>query len=151
MYALKINVDLLPRKLVEARQFKVGVGRSGVVYDYLKEQGFANLREFNVVSRFLLMLNRGRIDLVAYNEFSFGFIAGQQGFNRSDYVAMFKLDTISTRSYIALSKQTNPKLAFRLKKAYQNIRNSGKYDEIMDRLKLHVNPMQSVRGSHSIE
>jgi len=141
LFGQKRYAEFLPKTLEGARHVKVAVGRGGVVYDYLKSQQFHNLIEVNSVHRYLTLLSHGRVDLVPYNELTFGIFAEKHGYHRDNYVAVLSLDEISTSTYFALSKRTSPELTLKLKAAYNTIRANGDYKKIMDQVKKFSVPM----------
>jgi len=115
LFGLKKYKDTLPKTLEAAREFRVSVGRAGVVHDFLERKKFTNLVEVNSISRYVHMLIRERVDLVPYNELMFGLFAERLGFKKERFVSSVKLEGISTSIYIVLSKKSKPELADKLK------------------------------------
>ena len=134
LYGLKKNQHLLPANLEDTRTYRIGVSRAGAEQAYLKQMGFQDLVEVKVLSRLFPMLSRERIDLVAYGNFAFELLTAKQQLRRDQFVAIVKLEHISTGLEFALSKQTKPALTNRLKQSYRQIKSSGRYEEIMQGL-----------------
>ena len=131
LYGLRKYKSKLPTSLEDAKEFRIGVHRGDVVYEYLLGKGFDNLKEVKDVEKNLFLLHRDRLDLVPFVDFALGITAIRKGYKVEDLVPMIDIRDIASVMSIALSKNTDPLLATKLVRAYKLIRETGRYDEIM--------------------
>ncbi|MBL4680448.1 MAG: transporter substrate-binding domain-containing protein [Pseudomonadales bacterium] len=130
LYGLKEKFTPIPKSIDEIKHLRVGISINSVAGNYLQVNGFTQL--YSVKStNYLKLLQRGRIDLFPFIDFSMVLIADREGYDRDKIVAVLKMSEISMPLSIAASKQTKPEIVSRLRKAYKNTIDSGTYDKIM--------------------
>lgn len=131
LFALDGKLQQLPATLDQARNYSIGLARRSAADDYLQSLGFTDIAYMGDASRAPLLLQRNRIDLAAFtlNE-SMGM---QERFDLQpgELIPVIKLEPLSTGTYFVVSKQTDPALVTRLKQAYQDLVDNGRYVQIM--------------------
>jgi len=134
MYGLQINADSLPKSLLEATDFRVGLVR-GYAHQYdLLELGFTRIVIANGPDQLIQMFKRNRVDILLFGDNEFSLILERYDFKEQDLIAIARIENVSTELQIALSKQTDRRFVARLRSAYERVRASGQYDEIMQPL-----------------
>lgn len=124
-------------KLNELQKYRIGSDEHSVASSYLRERGITQL--YNIKSQnYFKLLERGRIDLVPYTDFSLAFSNQRQGIAQGDIVAVIELPELSKPLYIAASRKTKPALIQTIKAAYAETVTSGKFEEIMAPLQLRI-------------
>jgi len=137
LYGLKEKFTPLPKSIDEIKHLLVGISKSSVAGNYLQANGFTQL--YSVKStNYLKLLQRGRIDLFPFVDFSMVLIADREGYDRDKIVAVLEMKEISMPLSIAASKQTKPEIVSKLREAYKNTVDSGTYDTIMLPFKLQL-------------
>jgi len=131
LYGLKKNFASPTVTMNELKNLRVGTARGSVASVRLKELGFTNIYTMKS-QNYLRLLERGRIDLFPFIDFSLTFIAEREGFMPDEFIPVLALPQISKPLSIAMSKTTHPDIVLKLKQAYERTVQSGKYREIME-------------------
>jgi len=135
LYGQRAKKNSLPKTLADANstKYKIAVIRDDIIHTYLRDRGFTNLIEVRDITRTFAMLQSNRVDLIPLANISAHRVA-DYGKNSDNIVPIIFLSDLSFTLYIAASKKMNPILFNRLTRAYQAIRDSGRYDEIMSEI-----------------
>ena len=131
LFGLRERKAELPDTLQVARDFRIGNLLNDVVDEYFRGEGFPDLVYFRDFSRSISMLQRGRIDLIPFAEHGIEEFLIQQGVDTNILVPMVQIDAVSTSLNIVLSKSTDPDVTALLIDSYQELVESGRYEEIM--------------------
>ena len=116
---------------INERKLRVGVVLHDVGEQMLLEQGLdkARLYRYNHGSHMVTMLNNRRIDLLAYGQIATRWFFKNQGYNPDDFEEVFFLQ--KSDYYYALNGKTDDKIVARLQMAFDQVKESGKLDEIV--------------------
>lgn len=116
LIALQERRDIKVEKLSDLLNYKVGVKRDDVVFQYLSGK---NMLDTTVVLPETLvtlkMLLRGRADIIAASPIHLDYMCGKIGCKRSDFKFLFELDELSSDFYLAANRQTPPEVIALLK------------------------------------
>ncbi len=134
LYGLRSQLERLPRTLEEAVDSRIGVVRADVVELYLDSKRFTNLIYVRDMSLSFNMLERDRIDLFPYTNLEAGLFAQRNGFDVNDLIGVIRLDDISNDLFMVTSKTTSASILEKLRVAYKEVVDSGRFNEIMDPL-----------------
>ena len=136
LISLKKRDDIQINSLDDLKQYKIGTIRDDIQEKYLLNKGFKKDKQIITVSRqkqnFDLLL-KDRIDLWASVELTASYIARQNKHVPGKILKTkfcFK-DLSSEGVYMAFSKNTNPSLLVKFKKALIKIKENGIYDSIL--------------------
>jgi len=135
LYGMEKNKDQLPNTLEEAKAFDIGTLRGGAVYDYLHKNGFTNLKIIKSVDRYMPLIERDRFDLFPFFEFSLVMSARRLNVDPNQFIRLMEIEELHTKLFFALSKNTNKEIVTKLKNAYQKIKDDGRYQSIIAKLK----------------
>ncbi len=136
LYGMKERLMDLPKTLETAIDSRIGVVREDVVGLYLESKQFTGLVYVRRPSLYLNMLERNRIDLFPFTPLEIGLFARINGYNENDLIGIIKLDELSTDQYMVVGKNTDQAVQQRLMSAYQQVVDSGKYEELLKPLYL---------------
>ncbi|TMP28164.1 hypothetical protein CWB99_12190 [Pseudoalteromonas rubra] len=116
LIALQDRSDIKVEKLSDLLNYKVGVKRDDVVFQYLSGKNMLDtivvLPETLVTVKMLL---RGRADIIAASPVHLDYMCGKIGCKRSDFKFLFELDELSSDFYLAANRQTPPEVISLLK------------------------------------
>ncbi|MBL4680647.1 MAG: transporter substrate-binding domain-containing protein [Pseudomonadales bacterium] len=138
LYGLERNRANLPNTFEEAKSFRIAVNRDSVVSDFLKENDFKRLVEINNREKYMLLLERNRFDLFPLIDFTLPFLAERVNLNSTHYYPAVALSALTKNLTIALSVNSSNEVRERIAKAYNIVKKSGRYDEIMSPLLLQI-------------
>ena len=131
LYGRREAKQNLPFTLEDAKNYSIGTLRNGAVFDYLKQEGFNDLKEIKSVDRYMPLIQRKRFDLFPFFEFSMAMTARRLNIDPDEFVRLMELEGLKNDLYIAVSKQTDKALASKLQAAYERIKADGRYQQIM--------------------
>ncbi len=135
LYGLKSNPMLgVGRQENDLRDLKVGVVRNDIFHRYLRDQGYKNLVVLESGERLLSLLDRGRIDLLPSNSIGLRPFCQHQEFDCERLTQVKALEEISTALYMAFNLDSEDQIVRKATAAYDQLRASGRYDEIMAEL-----------------
>ncbi len=77
------------------------------------------------------MIEAGRIDVVAYGDISWSWILKQNGYRPADYEVKYVLDQVP--AYYAFNINTPDEIVREFQKALEELKQSGEYQQIMDK------------------
>lgn len=133
LYKLREADHIQISSLEEAARHRVGVSIEDVIYTYLKRVGFEQLELVGSDTGNIRKLAGKRIDVIAYDEASFGHVVGELGLDIKKFERALRLDELSGSLYMALNQQSDADLAERLRDALVRVHEKGIYDEIQSR------------------
>ncbi|WP_051208246.1 substrate-binding periplasmic protein [Saccharospirillum impatiens] len=136
-YKLKSAPDIQIASLEDAKQYQVGTSRADVIETYLVNQGFTNLQVSGQDRLNVLMLNFGRIQLMAYDEAAFPRLVEAEGLDIDDFERVFRIEGLSGQLYMAMQPDSDPNLIRALKDGLDTIKANGDYDAIHNRYFLY--------------
>ena len=124
---------LVLKSLKDAHRLRVGAIREDAGEQLLLARGFpaGQIDLASDARTNLLKLDSGRIDLFAYPETVFKWVARQEGRNCDDYETVFVLH--DGYVYFALNKETPGEIAHALQKALDGLKESGEVQAVIDR------------------
>lgn len=140
LWALAERAADFPATLEEATEFRISAIRNDVVESYLKTKEFNNLIYFNESANTLTMLRRDRVDLMPYVESGMPAYLARKNESPDVLLPIYSLDEISTGQYIVMSKQSDQALVQRFKRAYEEVVESGAYQEIIAPFNAAIEP-----------
>ena len=129
LYKLTLSDHVQAATIAQARNYRIGVSVEDVIYTYLKREGF----KLEVVGSDQLNIRKlvaKRLDVIAYDEASFVYAVQQNGYQLDQFQRILRLDELSGSLYMALNKDSDPKLAERLTAALQQVHEKGVYRQI---------------------
>lgn len=132
-YKLKSRPDIKINSLEDAKRYLVGVSLADVTTTYLQEKGFSKLQMVPDDTQNLHKLTAKRVDLIAYEENSFLHKVHEQNLNPQDYEQAWRMQDLSDELYMALSRNSDLALFYKLQKALKRIKSNGIYREIHKR------------------
>ena len=133
-YKLKENDRVgMIRSLADAKAYTIGVSVEDVIYTYLKSKRFSNLDVAGRDSLSIRKLVSGRVDLIAFDEVSFPYRLMLEELEPSRFERVYRLDDLTGELYMAMSKNSDPKLVKSLQQALKSVHQSGLYDSILGR------------------
>ncbi|GAB5500730.1 MAG: hypothetical protein PsegKO_30410 [Pseudohongiellaceae bacterium] len=101
-----------------------------MVEQYLPSEQCPNLVYVSESYDSLAMLQRGRIDLIPYNQIAMEELMSESTSARELLLPMIELEEVSTAHSLVISKSPNPALVAQLTAAFQALVDSGKHAEI---------------------
>ncbi|QTL34742.1 substrate-binding periplasmic protein [Pseudoalteromonas viridis] len=108
LISLRKRKDIKVEGLVDLLNYRVGVKRDDVVFQYLQSKGMLDtivvLPETFVTVKMLL---KGRADIIAASPIHLDYMCEKIGCNRSDFRFLFELDELSNDFYLAANRQTS--------------------------------------------
>ena len=118
---------------INARKLSVGVVLHDVGEQMLLEQGVnkGRLYPYNQGTHMVKMLHNKRIDLLAYGQIATRWFFKNQGYDPDDFEAVFFLQ--QSDYYFAVNKKTDDKIVSQLQTAFNQVKESGKLEEIIRR------------------
>ncbi|MFT7685690.1 MAG: polar amino acid transport system substrate-binding protein [Candidatus Azotimanducaceae bacterium] len=131
LYGHRDKLKNWPLSLAQIRKLKVGTSRGSVSRDYLMQNGFRDIVTIKSMDSYMRLLDRGRIDLFPFLDFSVGMAAKRQGFDKRNLISVLSLTAIPLNLAIAASKSTDIKTVKLLQSSYTKIRQSSRYKTIM--------------------
>ncbi|MCJ8315013.1 MAG: transporter substrate-binding domain-containing protein [Saccharospirillaceae bacterium] len=135
LWQYRWRTDIEINNFKDAGNYIIGDLKGSVSHQYLLEQGIP-AEQFSTVTEDrmnIMMLERGRIDLLPFGELSFLYQLKLLGFKQNDFIKILALPDISSRSYFVANKSANTDNVNRLKQAWDKILANGTYQEIIDR------------------
>ncbi len=120
-------------KEINERKLRVGVVLHDVGEQMLLEQGVskARLYPYNHGRHMVKMLHNRRIDLLAYGQIATRWFFRDQGYDPEDFEEVLFLQ--ESEYYFALNKKTDEQIVILLQDALDQLRESGRYEEILQR------------------
>ncbi|KAF7785835.1 polar amino acid transport system substrate-binding protein [Pseudoalteromonas rubra] len=116
LISLRERTDIEVETLSDLLDYKVGVKRDDVVYQFLASKNMLDtivvLPETFVTVKMLL---RGRADIIAASPIHLDYMCEQIGCTRDDFNFLFELDELSNDFYLAANKLTPPDIILLLK------------------------------------
>ena len=116
---------------INERELNVGVVLHDVGEQMLLNQGLnrARLYRYHKGTDMVKMLHNNRIDLLAYGQIATHWFFQDQGYAPDDFEEVFFLQ--KSDYYYALNKQTDDKIVSQLQAAFDQVKESGKLEEIV--------------------
>jgi polar amino acid transport system substrate-binding protein len=118
---------------INERKLRVGVVLHDVGEQMLLSQGLekSRLYRYNHGTHMVKMLHNNRIDLLAYGQIATRWFLLDQGYDPTDFEEVYFLQ--KSDYYYALNSKTDDRIVEQLQTAFDQIRDSGKLDEIIRR------------------
>ncbi|WP_164519207.1 substrate-binding periplasmic protein [Pseudoalteromonas rubra] len=108
LISLRKRSDIKVERLSDLLNYRVGVKRDDVVFQYLQSKGMLDtivvLPETFVTVKMLL---KGRADIIAASPIHLDYMCEKIGCKRSDFRFLFELDELSNDFYLAANRQTS--------------------------------------------
>jgi polar amino acid transport system substrate-binding protein len=104
-----------------------------VIYQHLKSQNFTNL---DIVGEDILNIRKlalSRLDLIAFDEAGFQYYLDLEDMDPALFDRIYRLDDISGGLYMAINKDSAPKLIRSLRSGLEAIKADGTYEQILNR------------------
>jgi polar amino acid transport system substrate-binding protein len=130
VFFANINSNIKINTLGDAKQYKIGTYKDDACEQFLKNEGFLNLRSVSKDKLNIRKLAKGRIDL---------WIAGEgQGIFKAKRENLAKkikkvYEIKNTELYIAFSKDTSDKEIKRWQESLEKLKKNGTYKKIIDK------------------
>lgn len=126
--------------LEDAKKYTIGTNKDDFREVYLLKKGFqldkSILRGYSFETNLKNLLS-GRIQLIAENEFFLSYALSVNNYDKNLIKKQLALPEISkTGLGIAVSKKTSPEIVSKLKKAYIRVKNSSRYQKILNKYQL---------------
>lgn len=132
LYRLKGRNDIIINKIEDARNFKIGVVRDDVTHQFFQNNGYNRIQAVNSRASMIKMLLRERVDLISGNEFTLAFKMRLMGARFSKVEKVFII-TQADGYYMAFSKTTEDSLVDQVRKAFDELQEEGKIQQILDK------------------
>lgn len=142
LYRLKSRPQVAPKSLPEAKNFGIAVARGDVYEEYLTELGFkrgVNLLDFATKSEPIPLFLQGKVDLIIGSELVLPDWLAKYGKDMRLVEPVLDISAIGN-NYLALNKAVSPELAKRLQQAINQLKQNGRYAQIISQY--HKNPGQ---------
>lgn len=122
---LRQRRDIQVKTLLDARDYRIGVVNAHVHHQYLVANGMRNLQDVNSNQQNLKKALLGRIDLFPISDGGLLPICKKEKIDCSQFEPVLQLADLSGGLYLAASLQTSPEIVEALKRAYQQLQDSG--------------------------
>jgi len=130
-YKLAARNDIKIDVFDDAKQYSIGLLRSGGESQYLKMLSFENLSELDSVESAILMLERGRVDLVLATQASFTTWVDNLGLDPELFEKTYVVDELSIDGYMAFSNNTPNEIVNQFREALAHLKATGEYNALM--------------------
>ncbi|WDE09771.1 substrate-binding periplasmic protein [Thalassomonas haliotis] len=108
LIGLKARTDIVVNSLADLKQYRLGVKRADVVYQYLSRHGLSGQMVFLPETETTLkMLLKQRIDIIAASPVHLDFMCKRLNCRPSDFRYLFELKGLNNDFYLAASKGTS--------------------------------------------
>ncbi len=107
------------------------VPRKWLVYSYLQEQDLTNLYGVETPEQMMRLFSLGRTDFVVSDTLSSAALAREQGMEPGRL--QYQLPLMKQDTYIAFSRQTDPKQVARWQQALDTLRADGRLEKMRQR------------------
>jgi polar amino acid transport system substrate-binding protein len=117
----------------DAKKYTIGVVRDAAAAELVRKAGipWENLNVVAKPEQNILKLERGRIDLIAYDEIVTRWILRDKGMKPEDFETVYLLE--KGEHYFAFNKDTPDALIQRMQAILDDLKKEGKYQEILDK------------------
>ncbi len=133
LYRLRSRDDISVTKLVDAKNYTIGVLRDDVRQQYLQLKGFSRLTvSAQWIDNFNKLLNR-QVDLLPLTEDDASSLCEKAQFNCAGLVQVLTLDEASTGLYMAYSQSTPDEVVIKTRAAFSKLKEEGAVKRIMNR------------------
>lgn len=132
----KKEKNVVISSLEDLKKYRIGVVRDDIG-EQLLTAGGVSVKKYNrisglkVITRSLKKLNKGRIDLFAYEQSAVKWEIKKNGFNLDDYEVVYILK--EGELYYAFHKDSPDFLIQKMQKALDGVKKDGEYQKILDR------------------
>lgn len=131
LFALKARKNLNINSIHQAKKYRIGVSKASFEHDILKGLGFSNLSTNTSYIQLLAMLNANRFDLLFAPRGPLNAMLSSSDYTLDDFTEAYKFTGMNQKLFIAVSRTTDDELVIKLKKAYQNVVQSGEKARLM--------------------
>lgn len=139
LYCLTTSLSSPPLTIEQIRKEPVGVVRNDIRANYLKESNFTNLILTSGNEQTHKMMAGGRFKYFVSSALGLTQLKNKYNIQAKDVTKIVEFKKLQTNIEVAISLKTSDELVNKLKKSYANIRNNGKYLEIMQPLYEQLN------------
>ncbi len=130
-YKLKARNDIKITVFDDAKRYSIALLRSGGEFQFLKMLSFENLSELDSVESAILMLERGRVDLVLATQASFTTWVNNLGLDPDLFEKAYVVDELSIDGYMAFSKKTPSAIVNQFREALAHLKATGEYNALI--------------------
>jgi len=139
LYGHRDRLGQLPLSRESIKKLWIGTPRGSVTREYLQDNGFENIVAVKTMADYIRLLDRDRIDLFPFMDFSVNMTARRQNFDPEKLVSVMELTDIPVYLSLAASKTMEKRTVKRLQEAFAKVKDSGRYNEIMAPLQEMIN------------
>ncbi len=133
LYRLRSRDDINVTKLMDAKNYTIGVMRDDVRQQYLQSKGFTRLTvSAQWIDNFNKLINR-QVDLLPLTEDDANSLCEKALFNCAALEQVLTLDEASTGLYMAYSPSTSDELVSKTRAAFSKLKEEGAVRRIMSR------------------
>ncbi|MCP4110239.1 MAG: amino acid ABC transporter substrate-binding protein [Desulfobacteraceae bacterium] len=130
LFKLKNRTDIVLKSVEDAKRYRVGSVIRAASGDFLESKGI-KLERVPEYTQNLRKLLLDRIDLADALDYSFAFLAKQEGVSFSKFEKALMVD-VSKKYYLALSKTTSSEIVAALQKSFKKLKESGEIERIQN-------------------
>ncbi|WP_448549752.1 substrate-binding periplasmic protein [Thalassotalea fusca] len=112
------------------QRYRVAASRYSNVAEFLEHEEFSNIHHLIKEDQNMLMLYRGRVDLVVATQLTLETRAKKLGLNFAKLIKLKEVPELNNDLSIAFNLQSSPELVQRYQSAYRKLVASGKLEEI---------------------
>ncbi|MFT5520408.1 MAG: polar amino acid transport system substrate-binding protein [Enterobacterales bacterium] len=131
LYCLTTNLPSPPLTIEQIRKEPIAVPRNDIRAAYLKENNFTNLVLTSGNEQTHKLIDRGRITFFISSALGLNQLQNKYNIQTKNVTKILEFKKLDTSLEIALSLSTSDEIVNKLQKSYSNIRDNGKYLEIM--------------------
>jgi len=130
-FGLKSRNNLIIKSIEEAKHHRIGVHKESFAHKKLKQTGFLNISSNGSYRQLLAMLNGDRFDLIFAPKVPLQAMLANPKYKSAELHEVFPFKKINQKLFIAVSKSTDEVLVEKLKRAYEDVVNSGDKARLM--------------------
>lgn len=116
--------------------YKIAASRNSNVAEYLSTNNFFNVHLLTKEEQNMLMLFKGRVDLISATELTLKKRAERLGLDFNQLIKVSEVTELNNELSIAFSLDTDAKLVEHFQQAFQTIKSQGVIDEIKKKWKI---------------
>jgi polar amino acid transport system substrate-binding protein len=117
----------------QLKQYKIAVSRHSNAEQYLIEHNFYNIFQLIKEEQNILMLHRGRVDLIVATEYTIAYRAKRLGLDFNQMIPVADARELSNNLSIAMNLGSDAALVQQLQTAYQQLVQQGKIEQLQEK------------------
>lgn len=123
--------DIIPSSIHDLASYRFAAQAASSFEEIIKSEGFTQIIPVNQGKEAIRLLHAGRVDFAPLVTASFPYRMEQYGYHPNEFVEVVKVDSLCKQLWLVTGKKTSPDVVAALRSSLNNLKNSGRLEELI--------------------